>query len=247
MTAPSAPDLAAGTTAISVVVPVYRQWGLARQLLAALAAQSLPAADFEVLLVDNDPDAGPPPLPPPPNGRILPCAAKGSYAARNVGVAAARGELIVFTDADCRPHPDWLAAFAEAAEAPGAEATILAGPVRFEASALPNRYEAYEMLRGIPQERYVRLGYAATANLAVPAAVFARVGGFDATRFSGGDAEFCRRATGRGYRVRLVPEAVVTHPARADWAALATKARRVKGGQIASGSAASRRCGSCAP
>ena len=28
---------------------------------------------------------------------------------RNVGVAAAHGEIIVFTDAGCRPEPGWLA------------------------------------------------------------------------------------------------------------------------------------------
>lgn len=225
---------------VSVIVPVYRQWDLAGALLGALAAQSLPAAAFEVLLVDNDPAAGPPPLAPPPNGRILPCAAAGAYAARNAGIAAARGRLLAFTDADCRPEPGWLAALVAAAEAPGAEGALLAGPVRLEGAARPNRYEAYELVRGIPQERYVRLGYAATANLAVPAAVFARIGGFDAARFSGGDAAFCRRAARRGARVRLVRDAVVVHPARADWTALATKTRRVKGGQIAGGGPALR-------
>jgi GT2 family glycosyltransferase len=221
-----------------VVVPVYRHWHLAPGLLAALATLRLPAAEVEILLVDNEPDAGPPPLAAPANARVLSCAAPGSYAARNAGIAAARGRLIVFTDADCRPDPDWLAALAAAAAAH--EGALLAGPVRMEAGRAPNRYEAYELLRGIPQERYARLGYAATANLAVPAAVFARIGGFDATRRSGGDAAFCRRAGARGHPLRFVPEAVVAHPARADWAALATKARRVKGGQIRGGSAGAR-------
>jgi len=38
-----------------------------------------------------------------------------------------------------------------------------------------------------------------------------------------------------GHPLRLVPEAGAAHPARADWAALASKARRIKGGQIAAG------------
>ena len=83
----------------------------------------------------------------------------------------------------------------------------------------------------------MRLGYAATANLAVPAPVFAALGGFDAGRFSGGDAEFCRRAGRAGVAIALAPQAVVAHPVRTDWEALRLKARRVKGGQIRGGSA----------
>ena len=102
-------------------------------------------------------------------------------------------------------------------------------PEREDASAL------YDLVRGIPQARYVARGYAATANLAVPAATFRALGGFDPTRRSGGDAEFCRRAGRAGHPLRLVAAAVVAHPCRADWASLATKARRIKGGQIAAG------------
>ena len=89
--------------------------------------------------------------------------------------------------------------------------------------------------RGIPQAAYVARGYAATANLAVPRAVFAALGGFDARRRSGGDADLCRRAGRAGHPLALVEAAVVAHPCRADWALLATKARRIKGGQIAAG------------
>ena len=226
---------------ISVIVPVYRHWDLIPGLLAALAAQSF--RDFEVLLVDNAPDEPRPDLAPPLDlaavASILPCATPGSYAARNAGVEAARGRILAFTDADCRPDPGWLAAFAAAA-AEGSE-RLLAGPVRMTVEGTaPNRWEAYDVIRGIPQERYVQLGYAATANLAVPATVFARLGGFDATRLSGGDAAFCRRVGKAGVPIALIADAAVSHPARASWEDLARKARRVKGGQIQGGGSALR-------
>jgi hypothetical protein len=104
------------------------------------------------------------------------------------------------------------------------------------AGETPNAFEIYDRIRGIPQEHYVRRGYATTANLVVPRAVFEAVGGFDARRFSGGDADFCLRAARAGHGVVLVPGAVVAHPCRATWEALATKARRTKGGQITGGS-----------
>lgn len=218
----------------SVVVPVYRQWHLAGKLLASLAAQTLPRASFEVILVDN----GSPEVPAldAPGVMVLRCEAPGSYAARNLGAAAARGRWLAFTDADCVAAPDWLATLHAAALA-GAE-RLLAGTVRMVASsARPGASEIYDLVKGIPQERYIRRGYAATANLAVPRAVFERLGGFDSGRFSGGDAEFCRRAGRAGVTIALVGEAVVKHPARTSWAEIATKARRIKGGQMTANAA----------
>ncbi len=242
----------------SVIVPVYRHWALLPDLLAALRAQTIGDAAFEILIVDNDPAAGDPAdgdpargdpaggdpagdragIVLPGNAALLAEPRPGAYAARNAAAARARAPSLVFTDADCRPLPGWLAAFAEAEDRmDGAEgeggAALLAGPIRMTWGAPPTSCELFEALRGIPQARYARNGYAATANLAVPAALFRRLGGFDASRFSGGDADFCRRA---GLPVRLVPEAVVAHPCRAGWADLTRKIRRVKGGQIAAGS-----------
>ncbi|MBP7003012.1 glycosyltransferase [Amaricoccus sp.] len=232
-----------GTPAVSVIVPVYRHWDLVPGLLAALAAQDF--RDFEILLVDNAPHEGRPELALPGNARVLACAAPGSYAARNAALATARGRLLAFTDADCLPDPGWLAALVAAAGPETGTETgterLLAGPVRMTTlGPSPSRWEAYDLIRGIPQARYVRLGYAATANLAVPASVFARLGGFDEGRLSGGDAAFCRRAGAAGIPIALVEGAVVAHPARASWEELARKARRVKGGQIRGGSRLSR-------
>jgi GT2 family glycosyltransferase len=217
----------------SVIVPVWRHWQLVPGLLDALAAQELPADRFEIVLVDNAPDEARPAIRLPATARIVTCPAPGSYAARNAGSGAAAGRLLAFTDADCRPAPGWLAAMAAAAED---ERTLLAGPVALFGSTCPNRYELYEMIRGIPQARYVRNGYAATANLVVPAAVFRALGGFDSRRFSGGDAEFCWRAGAAGHPIRLVPDAVVRHPARSGWDELVAKTRRVTGGQVGAGS-----------
>jgi GT2 family glycosyltransferase len=229
--------------ALSVIVPVFRHWELVPGLLAALAGQDMEPGAVEILLVDNDPATPHPPLALPANARLLPCPAPGSYAARNAGAAEARGALLVFTDADCRPLPGWLAALARAAEAtPG---MLLAGSVEMEpaparADGRVNPFAAYDRIRGIPQALYVAHGYGATANLAVPRTVFERLGGFDAGRFSGGDAAFCRRAGRAGHGIRLVETAVVRHPCRDSWTTLAIKARRVKGGQITGGTARSR-------
>ena len=195
---------------LSVIVPVHRHWDLIPDLLAALGAQTLDAERFEILIVDNDGAA--PDLATAPNARMLACPAPGSYAARNAGVAAARGSWFAFTDADCRPAPGWLTALvAAAAETPG---HLLAGPVGIAPPARDTPAAVYDRVRGIPQARYVTRGYAATANLAVPREAFRAAGGFAPERFSGGDAAFCRAAGARGFPIRLVPEAEVVHLCR---------------------------------
>jgi GT2 family glycosyltransferase len=225
------------TPDLSVIVPVFGDWARLPLLLDALAEQE-EGPSFELILVDNEAVARPGTADLlqaalRDRSRVLHCPAPGSYAARNAGAAVARGRALVFTDADCRPEPGWLLAVAQAlAERPE---TLIAGPVRVTPERRPNAWAIYDAVRGIPQEVYVRHGYATTANLALPRRVFEALGGFDARRLSGGDAEFCRRAAAAGVSLRLAPGAVVRHPARSEWAQLATKARRVKGGQVAAG------------
>ena len=220
---------------ISVIIPIYRQWESLPDLIAALAGQDFPLRSrVEVLLIDNDP-ADPTSRPALPDWiRLLPCSTPGSYAARNLGAGAARGRLLAFTDADCRPHPNWLSALYAAAKEKEPR-DLLAGPVTITVPQGASIWQIFDAVRGIPQANFVSRGYAATANLALPRALFEALGGFDARRLSGGDAEFCRRAGRQGYGLTLVPGAVVDHPARDSFTALAVKARRIKGGQVASG------------
>ena len=84
----------------SVVVAV-RGDPRARRLLASLAAQTLPADCFEVIVVENgstglgDLDGA--------HGitRYVHRARANTAAARNAGLAAARGRYLLLTDADC--------------------------------------------------------------------------------------------------------------------------------------------------
>ncbi|MET3926352.1 glycosyltransferase [Devosia sp. 2618] len=217
------------TVRVSVVIPVYNQWDGVPLLLAALMPQL--SAETEVVLVDNGSDDPQYPKAIPANIMIVSCSTPGSYAARNFGVSKSSGEILVFTDADCIPRTDWLRNIVERL---GRDLNaIIAGEVAMVgASQAPNRFEMYDILRGIPQKRYVSKGYAATANLATSRALFDKVGGFDASRKSGGDADFCRRSVAAGTELVFCAEAVVEHPARSTWDELVIKTRRIKGGQL---------------
>jgi glycosyltransferase involved in cell wall biosynthesis len=225
-----------------VIVPVYDHWQLVPNLLDCLQLQTFPAYCFEIILVDNGSSTIVLPTNLPVNARVLHCSTPGSYAARNFAAEYAAGEWLAFIDADCLPTPEWLEGLDEAARALAAADALLAGAIDvIQTSEKPSSYEIYDMVRGIPQERYVTRGYGATANLAVSAELFRQLGGFDGSRFSGGDAEFCRRAGSMGWPIRYVPQARVNHPARVSWQDIATKARRVKGGQLTVGAPARRR------
>jgi len=101
------------TPFISVVVPttMHHPEQLDRCLTSLLA---LDYPDFEVILVDNRPDATTARadlharLSRYPRVRVVSEPRPGISAARNHGVRVARGELVAFTDDDAVAHPGWL-------------------------------------------------------------------------------------------------------------------------------------------
>jgi cellulose synthase/poly-beta-1,6-N-acetylglucosamine synthase-like glycosyltransferase len=100
------------TPALSVVIPVYNSAAELKQCLSALAGSAY--SNFEAIVVDDGSDE--------PVHQIAAASGfncireelrKGPAHARNVGAAAARGEYIVFVDADVCVHADTLSRIAE--------------------------------------------------------------------------------------------------------------------------------------
>jgi len=193
---------------VTVVVPVRDMDGLG-ELVAALRGQSLGVDRFEVVIAD---DGSRRPLDVEPDGewlRVDRAAPANSYAARNRGARLARGRVLAFCDADCRPAPDWLEHGLAAVDD---GAGLVAGEVR---PRRPRRVTAWALLDAddsFNQERVVAEGYALGGNVFVRRDVFDRLGGFDETRPSGGDFELARRAVSAGERLVYARDAVVTHP-----------------------------------
>ena len=194
------------------MVPVLDGEDQLPRLLDALAAQS-GAPPFEVIVVDNGSrDATIATARAHPIGaRVVEEPRRGSYAARNAGIAAARGAILAFTDADCTPSPRWLAAGVDAL----AHADLVGGAIRQVCSASPTVWEAYDAATYLDQASLVAdQGAAATANLFVRRSVFEAVGGFDARLRSSGDVELTRRAVASGLRIAYAPDSVVDHATR---------------------------------
>ena len=198
---------------VSVVMPVLNESRRITACLDAIAAQ-MGSPPFEVIVVDNGSRDGTPELvrSHPSRPRLEIETAPGPYAARNAGIAAARGEIIALTDADCLPEPDWLA---EGVKAVDAGADLAGGRVVQMASDHATVWERYDRATYLDQELYIRAeGFAATANLFVRAEVFRDVGVFVPQLTASGDNEFCNRATKAGYRLVYAPDARVRHHPR---------------------------------
>ncbi len=92
---------------ISVVIPTWNRPGPLAACLGALA-KSFPS-DAETVVVSDGgaEDLGPvvDPFIDALRLRLIKVAHGGPAAARNRGLEAARGEIVAFTDDDCRPHP----------------------------------------------------------------------------------------------------------------------------------------------
>ena len=122
---------------------------------------------------------------------------------RNDGVRHAGGELIVFTDSGCLPDPGWATALL---------APLLDGSERIAVGRTTGRgaVDLYDATGATPPA-YVP--EAPTINMAFARSAFDAVGGFDESFQYGSDVDFSWRLVDAGFRLRSVPEAVVT----ADW------------------------------
>lgn len=102
---------------ISVVVPTYRRPDMLHELLTALEPQlAQVSVDVEVIVVDNCPDASAKSLVDiiasrVPGMRCIHQPLSGVVHARNLGVAQAQGDYVLFIDDDEVPCPTWLDAF----------------------------------------------------------------------------------------------------------------------------------------
>jgi glycosyltransferase involved in cell wall biosynthesis len=219
---------------VTVVVPVHDGAELLRTCVRALLEQDYPAGLVDVLVVDNastqDIAAA---LPDDPRVRLLHEPVPGSYRARNAALPHVRGEVVAFTDADCRPHPDWLSRGVAALRSEP-DVAMVGGRVDlvFREGHPVTAWEVYEAAHAFPQRDYLaKQQFAVTANVLTWRATLDRVGGFDDRLASRGDAEWGQRVARSGGKQVYAEDAVVDHPARATWKEMCGKTLRVARGR----------------
>jgi glycosyltransferase involved in cell wall biosynthesis len=102
---------------ISVVIPTYNRIDTLVRVLPTLLAQDLASSEYELLVCDSNSNDGTAQLlaeiaAEHSNVRHLAGAFGGRAAARNAGIEAARGEIVLFNDADILASPDLLSTHA---------------------------------------------------------------------------------------------------------------------------------------
>ncbi|MEC4813828.1 MAG: glycosyltransferase [Scytonema sp. PMC 1069.18] len=221
-------------TKVSVVVPIYNGEADLTELIPCLEAQTYPKQHVEYLLVDNNSrdrtqellqaavEKSAIAIRPLSENRI-----QSSYAARNTGIRAATSEIIAFTDADCRPQPEWLKLLVAPFVNP--EVVIVAG----EIVALPGKTlleqhaDRQETLSQKHTLAHSFCPYGQTANLAIRRSAFEKAGLFRPYLTTGGDADMCWRILQQNLgRLEFAPQAIVKHRHRATLKELESQWRR---------------------
>lgn len=210
----------------SVIVPVYNGSATIVHCLDALAQQSTSPDEYEIIIVDDGSTDNTSQVVdqwrhrhPHIHCQQLRQTNGGPASARNRGAQIARGALLLFTDADCRPCVTWIEIFAKLF---AADETISAamGTYASEQDAPAARFAQLEF-----EERYAgmqtqpTLDLVATYSAAFRRTIFLKENGFDPSfpKANNEDVEFSYRLSRQGYRMVFAPAATVTHTHVPTW------------------------------
>lgn len=211
-------DAPAPSPLVSVIVPAYNAAVTLPECLAALQRQDFPRSQYEIIVVDDGSTDATAAQAEAAGVRVIRQRNAGPAAARNAGAAAASGELLVFTDADCAPEPGWLTALTAPLLQPEGmgqpEVAGAKGAYLTRQTALVARFTQLEY-----EDRYDRMAGAAsidfidTYSAAYRRDIFLTNRGFDAVfpTASVEDQELSFRLAEKGYRLVFVPAARVYH------------------------------------
>jgi len=193
---------------VAVIIPAFNAERTLARCLEACARQTRPAE--ELIVVDDGSTDATPRIAQSHGVHFLQQDRRGPAAARNNGAHTARADVVVFTDSDCVPEPQWLERLL-AGLAPG-----VAGVGGSYGIVNPE----YWLARMVHEEivaRHAGLGedvdFLGSFNVAYAMEAFNNVGGFDEsfTAASSEDNDLAYRIQDAGGSLRFAPEARVAH------------------------------------
>ncbi|HEY9179276.1 MAG TPA: glycosyltransferase [Candidatus Baltobacteraceae bacterium] len=209
------------TPAVSVVVPVYNGEQTLDACLQSLAQQSMKRDLFEIIVVDDGSKDRSAEIARRYGATVIVQANAGAPAARNAGIAAARGTWIAFTDSDCVCSRTWLASLVAAAERETGAIGAAGKTIGFRSQTAAARF--VDLMGGLDPIRslaHPRFPFAPTSNALYRREYVVAAGGFD-TRYATYDACDLHTRLRRLYDARFTYEerALVMHRHRQTWRA----------------------------
>lgn len=220
------------TPRFSIIIPTRNRVGMLQQVLdALLQEEKISRSAYEIIVVDDaSTDLTPHKMASWPRQAststvvvtgIRAETRGGPGACRNLGIQAARGEIIAFTDDDCLPARDWLHRLDEAWRQGEAAPfglklagiggrTLISGPAP---ATLAHRYMRAHHWWETPKLSGQVVEYLLTCNGSFRRAALLETGGFDPGYGpSGGeDADLGRRLVAAGYILGYAPDVLVCH------------------------------------
>jgi GT2 family glycosyltransferase len=200
----------------SIIIPTFNGASRIRYCLDSLSKQTA-GRDVEILVVDDgSTDDIANAIRSYSSVRLISQANAGPASARNRGALEARGKILLFTDDDCVPMPDWLEAMLEPfkdGEIVGAKGIYRTHQKSLAARFVQIEYEdKYRLMAGLSSIDFID-----TYSAAFRRDRFLEMTGYD-TSFPvacAEDIELSYRMSARGWKMVFVPKAIVyhTHPA----------------------------------
>ena len=221
-----------GTPTASIVIPTLSAPDYLDVTLASVVPQA-EAAAAEVIVVSDGPDPATAAVAERHRTRLISFEQRqGLNAARNAGIGAARGDLIVFIDQDVDAPAGWLDALIAGAHATP-EREVFGGPIRARLEgggprACGRESPPITTLDCGPEDRDIPLVWG--ANMAIRRSAFERVGRFDEDLHGrGNEDDWELRYTAAGGRIRYLAAAGLDHRRSAADARLSVLARSAFG------------------
>jgi glycosyltransferase involved in cell wall biosynthesis/peptidoglycan/xylan/chitin deacetylase (PgdA/CDA1 family) len=205
-----------GAMKVSVVIPTYNRRSSLARCLSSVAAQSFPVAEYEVIVVaDGCTDDTLEMLrafAPPFTFRWLEQANQGAAAAQNLGVAAAKGDIVVFLDDDCICTPDVIATHHEA-HAQGGRRVVIGALLLHHDSPPGTLHGVIHDLEDVEWRRLTQEGARRSDLILCANSSMNRLAAldcpFDSTYKRMHDVEAGIRLWEMGYRPQFAPKAIV--------------------------------------